>query len=80
MAAHGYKAHYDYVDLTVEQRQGRWRLILRDQRHAEDIVHEDEFSTAEDAKDAALAFAQHHINVAHNDTLMLRSVITWHEF
>ena len=33
MPAHGYKAHYDYVDLTVEQREGRWRLILRDQRH-----------------------------------------------
>ncbi len=77
---HGYKAKYDYVELLVEQREGHWRLTLRDSRYAEDIVHEDEFASADEAQDAALAFAQHHINIQHNDTLLQRSILSWHEY
>ena len=80
MPGHGYKAKYDYVELIVEQQGPGWRLKLRDPRHGEDIVHEDEFATAADAQDAALPFAQHHINIAHNDTLQLRSVLSWREY
>jgi len=80
MPGHGYKAQYDYVELVVEPREGQWGLTLRDRRHAEDIVHEDRFATAAEAQDAALAFAQHHINVAHNDTLLLRAPLTWQEY
>jgi hypothetical protein len=79
-AGHGYKAHYDYVELMVEPREGRWCLTLRDRRHAENIVHEEEFATAAEAQEAALPLAQHHINVAHNDTLDLRPVLSWQEY
>ena len=77
---HGYKAKYDYVELSVEQREDHWRLTLLDTRHLENIVHEDEFVSAAEAQDAALAFAQHHINIEHNDTLLLRSILSWHEY
>lgn len=77
---HGWKAHYDYCELTVEERDGRWRLALKDKRHAEQTEHEDEFATAADAKDAALPFAEHHINVEHNDTLLVHKLLTWQEY
>ena len=77
---HCYKAHYDYVELTVEEQAGHWRLTLRDGRHREDVVHEDEFPTAEEARRAALALAMHHINVQHNDTLILPKRLSWHEY
>jgi hypothetical protein len=77
---HGYKARYDYVELTVEQQAGSWRLTLRDNRHGEDIVHEDEFPTADEARDAALPLAMHHINVQHNDTVLMTERLTWHEY
>ena len=77
---HGYKAQYDYVELTVEQEGSHWRLALRDPRHGEDIVHEDEFPTADEARSAAMAFAVHHINVQHNDTLMLPKRLLWQEY
>ena len=77
---HGYKAKYDYVELLVEQREDHWRLTLLDTRHSENIVHEDEFANAAEAQDAALAFAQRHINIEHNDTLLLRSILSWHEY
>ena len=76
----GYKAHYDYVELTVEQHGGHWLLALRDKRRCEDIVHEDEFPTAEEAQDAALAFAVHHINVQHNDTVMMQDRLSWRKY
>jgi hypothetical protein len=78
--AHGFKAKYDYVELTVEPRDDRWRLLLHDSRHAESVEHDETFATAEDAKDAALGVAQHHINVQHNDTLLSRAVLTWKEY
>jgi hypothetical protein len=78
-AAQGYKAHYDYVDLLVENQGDHWRLTLRDPRHGEDVVHEDKFATAAEAQDAALALAQHHIHVAHNDTLLRQPVLSWGE-
>jgi hypothetical protein len=78
-AAHSYKAQYDYVDLIVEQQGDHWRLTLRDARHGEDVVHEDRFATAADAQDAALALAQHHIHVAHNDTLLRQPMLSWVE-
>ena len=77
---HGYKAEYDYVELMVEQRGDHWRLTLRDNRYGEQVVHEDEFATAGEAKDAALALAEHHINVQHNDTLLLPAKLSWQEY
>ena len=76
----GYKAKYDYVELTVERLEDHWRLILRDRRHAEDVVHDETFATAEEAQDAALALAQHHINIQHNDTLLASTILKWSEF
>ncbi|HTT65723.1 MAG TPA: hypothetical protein VMG35_27930 [Bryobacteraceae bacterium] len=76
----GYKAQYDYVELTVEQQADHWRLRLRDTRHGEDILHEDEFPTAAEARDAAVALAEHHINVQHNDTLLLPARLSWREY
>jgi hypothetical protein len=77
---HGYKAVYDYVELVVEQQEGHWRLTLRDSRYGEEVVHEEEFPSAGEAKDAALALAQHHINVEHNDTLLLPALLSWQEY
>jgi hypothetical protein len=77
---HGYKARYDYVELTVEQQENHWRLRLRDVRHGEDILHEDEFPTAAEARDAAIALAEHHINIQHNDTLLVPARLSWHEY
>jgi len=53
---------------------------LRDNRYGEEVVHEEEFATAGEAKDAALALAEHHINVQHNDTLLLPFHLTWQEY
>lgn len=77
---HGYKAQYDYVELTVEEQPGHWRLRLRDKRHGEYIVHEEEFSTAAEAQDAALPFAEHHIQIQHNDTLLMPVRLAWKEY
>ena len=76
----GYKAKYDYVELLVEPQGNHWRLTLRDKRHCEDIVHEDDFPTADEARDAALSFAVHHINVQHNDTLVMAERLMWQEY
>ena len=78
-APHSFIAQYDYVDLTVAQEGHYWKLTLRDNRHQETVVHEDQFATADEARDAAVAFAQHHINIQHNDTLMLPARLTWRE-
>ena len=80
MAEHGYKAVYDYVELTVERDGDRWRLILRDQRHGETVEGDETFDTVADAQDAALAFAHRHINVQHNDTLLAKSVLSWTQY
>ncbi len=77
---HGYKAKYDYVELIVEQREDHWRLTLRDGRHGEDVAHDEVFATAAEAQDAALAIAQHHINIEHNDTLLLHGLLSWQEY
>jgi len=77
---HGYKATYDYVELTVEQREGHWLLTLKDNRHGDSVVHDEEFATASEAQDAALALAQHHINVAHNDTLLCQTTLSWQTY
>jgi hypothetical protein len=77
---HGYKAKYDYVELTVEEREGQWRLMLRDNRYGDHVEHDETFDTADDAKDVALSLAQNHINVRHNDTLLARAFLTWQEF
>ena len=77
---HGYKAQYDYVELTVERRDGHWRLTLRDNRHGENTEDEEKYATPAEAQDAALSLAQHHINIQHNDTLLARTVLTWHEY
>jgi hypothetical protein len=77
---HGYKAQYDYVELIVEQLAGHWRLKLRDKRYGEDIVHEEEFATASEAQDAALPFVEHHIQIQHNDTLLMPMRLSWKEY
>lgn len=77
---HGYMAKYDYVELLVERREGHWRLILKDTRHGESVEHEETFDTPAQAQDAALTMAQYHINVQHNDTLLVKSILTWHEY
>lgn len=77
---HGYKAQYDYVELTVEPSAGHWRLTLRDKRHNEDIVHDEEFPTAGEAQDAALPLAEHHIRIQHNDTLLMPARLSWTEY
>ena len=79
-SSHGFKAKYDYVELNVERRADRWRLGLTDRRHAEHIEDEEEYATADEAKEAALALAQRHINIQHNDTLLARDVLSWHEY
>ncbi|HTS62795.1 MAG TPA: hypothetical protein VMH28_12280 [Candidatus Acidoferrales bacterium] len=78
-SAHGYKAKYDYVEVTVEQRADGWHLTLYDRRHAENVEHDEIFASADEAKEAALSVAQHHINVQHNDTLLSREVLKWQE-
>jgi hypothetical protein len=75
---HGYRAKYDYVELIVEASGNRWLLKLKDRRHGVDVVHDEQYASAEEAQDAALAVAQHHINVAHNDTLLHHAKLTWH--
>ena len=77
---HGYKATYDYVELMVERREDHWRLILKDKRHGESVEHDEAFETPADARDAALTLAQHHINVAHNDTLLTSAILSWQEY
>jgi hypothetical protein len=79
-SGHGYKAKYDYVELTVEHRAGSWRLSLMDRRHAEEIEDDEEYATADEAKEAALSLAQRHINIQHNDTLLARDILSWHEY
>jgi len=76
----GFKARYDYVELTVEQQAGAWRVTLRDERHQESIVHEDEFPTADEAREAAVELAANHINIQHNDTLIYPQNISWREY
>jgi hypothetical protein len=80
MTGHGYKATYDYVELTVERREDHWRLTLRDNRHAENAEDDEKYATPADAQDAALALAQRHINIQHDDTLLARTVLTWQEY
>jgi len=79
-SGHGYKALYDYVELIIEPQGSQWRLTLRDRRHGENIVHEEAFATAAEAQDAARPLAEHHINVSHNDTLGLRTTLSWQEY
>ena len=76
-AAHRYRAQYDYVELLVEQRGDHWVLTLRDTRHGENIVHEEKFSSADEARDAALPVAEHHIHIQHNDTLLNTKRLSW---
>ena len=77
---HGFKGKYDYVELRVEPHDDHWRLLLHDRRHAEDVEHDETFATSQEARDAALSVAQHHINVQHNDTLLAKAVISWEEY
>lgn len=77
---HGYRAKYDYVELTVEPDGNRWLIKLKDRRHGDSLVHDEAYASAEEAQDAALAVAQHHINVAHNDTLLHQAKMTWHTY
>jgi hypothetical protein len=77
---HGYQTTYDYVDLKVERLEDHWSLILRDSRHGEVVVHDEKFATSAEAQDAALVMAQHHINIQHNDTLLNRTALSWHEY
>ena len=75
-----YKATYDYVELTVEPSGDHWRLILRDAKHGERVEDDEEYASAAEAQDAALALAQRHINIQHNDTLLARSILSWRPY
>jgi hypothetical protein len=77
---HGYKAKYDYVELTVERREDHWRLSLRDGRHGEEAEDDERYETPAEAQDAALALAHFHINIQHNDTLLTHAVLSWQEY
>lgn len=77
--AGGYKAQFDYVELMVEPKDGHWLLTLWDKRHGENVVHEEKFDSAAEAQEAALPLAEHHINVQHNDTLVLQKHLTWQQ-
>jgi hypothetical protein len=77
---HGYKAAYDYVELTVERRDDHWHLSLADTRHGENVEDEEKYATSDEARDAALSLAQHHINVQHNDTLLVDAMISWQTY
>jgi hypothetical protein len=77
---HGYKAEYDYVEMTVERREDHWCVTLRDRRHGESVEHDEQFATAAEAQEAALSLAQRHINIRHNDTLLARVVLSWKEY
>jgi hypothetical protein len=77
----GFKAKYDYVDLIVEPRGNRWRLTLTDRRHSEKVEHDEEYDTADEAREAALTVAQNHINVHHNDTLLTGDhILSWQPY
>jgi hypothetical protein len=80
MIGHGFKAIYDYVELTVEQREDHWRLSLHDARHGESVEDDERYPTSAEAKDAALALAQHHINIQHNDTLLVHELLSWQPY
>jgi hypothetical protein len=77
---HGYKATYDYVELTVELRESDWCITLTDTRHGDSVEHDETYDTPADAKDAAIALAHHHIYVLHNDTLLLKQGVSWQEY
>jgi hypothetical protein len=79
-SGHGYKAKFDYVELTVERRDDHWRLILTDNKHRETVEHEKQFANSAEAQDAALALAKRHIYDQHNDTLLARSSLAWTEY
>lgn len=76
----GYRAKYDYVEVTVERRGDRWRLIMKDTRYGDLVEHDEDFDSADDAKEEALALVEHHIFIQHNDTLVAGSVLRWQEF
>jgi len=79
MSALGFRAKYDYVEILLEPRDGRWVMKLKDSRHAETVEHDETYDSADEAKDAALAVAQHHINIQHNDTLLASEILSWKE-
>jgi hypothetical protein len=80
MTGHGYKATYDYVELTVEPRGDHWRLSLHDPRHGEEVEDDEQYPTSAEAQDAALALAQRHINIQHNDTLLVHEMLSWQAY
>ena len=77
---HGFKATYDYIELTVERRDDHWRLILTDLKHAERVEHDQKFATRAQAQDAAMDMARRHIFEQHNDTLLARNTLSWSEY
>lgn len=76
----GYKATFDYVELTVERRDDHWALTLTDRKHGETFEDDEKYPTPADAQDAALALAQRHITIQHNDTLLARTVLSWRPY
>jgi hypothetical protein len=80
MSSQGYKAKYDYVELVVEEKDGVWRLGLKDPKHGETVEHSGSFDSSEQAKDAAVELARRHIFEKHNDTLLAARTIAWTEY
>jgi hypothetical protein len=79
-SGNGYRAQYDYVELSVKRRDNHWSLILTDPKHNETIEYEEKFQTAHQAQDAAMPFARRHIYELHNDTLLARNELSWTEY
>ena len=50
------------------------------ERHGETVEDDEKYSNPAEAQDAALALAQHHINIQHNDTLLARTILSWQAY
>jgi len=79
-SAHGFKAKYDYLEILVERDGDQWILTLDDRKHDERLTHELRFNSAEQAQKEALPFAENHISVRHNDTLLQSRRVAWTEY
>ena len=79
-SGHGFKAKYDYLEILVEKEGDQWLLTLDDRKHDERVTHERRFNSSQEAQREALAFAENHISVKHNDTLLQSRRVMWSEY
>ena len=79
-SGHGFKAKYDYLEILVEKDGDQWLLTLDDRKHDERVTHEHRFNSSQEAQREALTFAENHISVKHNDTLLQSRRVQWSEY